>query len=148
MLFNSISMSALEILNYCSVFGNTAEYSEILLPTRFLFSRTTDCLVTRHSTRRSLFNATTRLCLIRFLYRERSSACVNILCVSEQATSVSAAWIFRLTRLYSIRLAVASPDRRIPRLFLLHLYFIFSIRLHSFTFRSYDALQITLTLFF
>ena len=109
-LFNIILASTLEILNYHSLFGNTAEYSEILLPTRFLFSRTTDWLVTRSSTRRSLFDATTRLCLILFLYREWSSACANILCVSVQATYVSAAWIFRLTRLYSIRIAVASPD--------------------------------------
>ena len=48
--------------------------------------------------------------LVRFLYRERSSACANILCVSVQATYVSAAGIFRLTRLYSLRPAVASPD--------------------------------------
>ena len=37
--------------------------------------------------------------------------------------------------------------RRMPRLFLLYSYFIFSIRLHSFIFRSYDAIQITYVIF-
>ena len=65
---------------------------------------------TRLSTRRLLFDATTRPCLLWFPYRKRSSMCTNILCVSVQATYASDTRIFRSTRLYSLRQDVTSPE--------------------------------------